>query len=720
MLNDRRWIPLLTVLAAGLCAARSLSAQDALPREGLPAVQRESCAARVAGSRPAWPESLPDPYGRWREWMALGRCHAERGEAALAEGYFREGALHAPALEPAWPMSLLRAAISGGRPDQAQRLIAALAANPAGGLRPTMRNLLTQAWSRDNPEWRQAVLGIVSAYIAAVEPEPEDYDLLLALAEHGAPVMSPAGRPPSLLLWRYPKNEPSARRWEEARQAGLSGFPPPSAEDFLARCRQLRRLRLHALLREEFDPERLPELEPEAARAIGQNWFWALGRGRYFTQALRALDSETARQRFALTTRDVLSLAVEFHLRAGQADAALERLEALEQEAPQAFVLPGYYLDLSRRARLRGDTEDMERWARRVLERFPDHPRASEAFWLPVWENFRRGRFQESANWAEAFLAANPEDGGRDRFLYWLGRAYSGLDRPQDRARVWNHLVAEFPAGFYSYLAQGEALEAVAEPIAVPPESAGGVAPPELEAIWGQPPLHVPLLLMLLGEDTLGEAALDAAIAAPGPLAAAEAALRELADALVHLRKYHLAQKLAARLLRPASAPGSASDLEILRRVYPLAYWEQIADGQAQRLSPFFVLAVIREESHFREDADSSAGAKGLMQLLPSTAAAVAKDNGLPQDEDSLLRPDVNIALGKLYLEGLRKRFGGNPLHIAAGYNAGPTVVRQWLRSFGDLPPDEFVEAIPFEETQNYVKKVLATSILYRRLYAGR
>jgi soluble lytic murein transglycosylase len=107
------------------------------------------------------------------------------------------------------------------------------------------------------------------------------------------------------------------------------------------------------------------------------------------------------------------------------------------------------------------------------------------------------------------------------------------------------------------------------------------------------------------------------------------------------------------------------------------------------------------------------------MQLMPTTAAAVAKDNGIAQDEASLLRPEVNIALGKLYLEGLSKRFAGNPLHIAAGYNAGPSVVRQWLRTMADLPPDEFIEAIPYEETATYVKKVLATSMMYRRIYAG-
>jgi soluble lytic murein transglycosylase len=521
-----------------------------------------------------------------------------------------------------------------------------------------------------------------------------------------------------VLLWRGPKDEQSAQRWRDVpRKLAVAGLPPPAPEDYLRRVRQLRRLRLHAMLREEFDPERLPDLPPEAANAIGQTWFWALGRGHYFTQALQALESETVRRRFALQTRDVLTLSVEYYLRAGQAEIALARLEALELEAPQAYVLPGYYLDLARRARTRGDNAGMERWCTRVIERFAGHPRWVESYWLLFWDRYRAGRWEEAVRWAEPFLAGGADLPGRDRIQYWLGRAYAALARKDESARVWGTLALESPNSFYGLLAQGETVERLTEPRprlrAIPLGEGSSAAPPALATLWEEPRLRIPLLLAILGEDALGEAAVDSAIALPAP----EPALRELGAALIHLHKYHLAQKLAVRYLRPG--PGASIDAETMRLVYPLAYWEQIAGGAGERLSPFFVLAVIREESHFREDADSSAGAKGLMQLMPSTAMTLAKDHGLPQDEVSLLRPEVNIALGKLYLEGLRKRFAGNPIHIAASYNAGPTIVREWLRTMANLPLDEFVEAIPYEETATYVKKVLATSMMYRRIYAS-
>ena len=89
-------------------------------------------------------------------------------------------------------------------------------------------------------------------------------------------------------------------------------------------------------------------------------------------------------------------------------------------------------------------------------------------------------------------------------------------------------------------------------------------------------------------------------------------------------------------------------------------------------------------------------------------------------DEGALYRPAVNIRLGTLYLERLYRRFKGNAIHTAASYNAGPTAVRRWLRTMKSLPPGEFVERIPYGETQRYVKKVLATAALYRRLYSGQ
>jgi len=136
-----------------------------------------------------------------------------------------------------------------------------------------------------------------------------------------------------------------------------------------------------------------------------------------------------------------------------------------------------------------------------------------------------------------------------------------------------------------------------------------------------------------------------------------------------------------------------------------------------QQIDPYFVFAIMREESRFFTSAYSHAGAKGLMQVMPDTARMMAKRNGLAYDEERLHTPALNIPLGVLYLKRVLERFDGNPFYAAAAYNAGPGNARRWVKRYGDLPLDGFVERIPFGETQRYVKRVILSYLVYRKLY---
>jgi soluble lytic murein transglycosylase len=128
------------------------------------------------------------------------------------------------------------------------------------------------------------------------------------------------------------------------------------------------------------------------------------------------------------------------------------------------------------------------------------------------------------------------------------------------------------------------------------------------------------------------------------------------------------------------------------------------------------IYAIIRQESLYRADAASSAGALGLMQLLPSTAQATARRAGLPKpSRNSLLIPSVNVPLGSAYLRGLLDRADGQlPLAIA-GYNAGPNAVRRWLPP-APMETDVWVENIPYNETRAYVQRVHWHSLVFEWL----
>lgn len=158
---------------------------------------------------------------------------------------------------------------------------------------------------------------------------------------------------------------------------------------------------------------------------------------------------------------------------------------------------------------------------------------------------------------------------------------------------------------------------------------------------------------------------------------------------------------------------GDALQLYALR--FPLASQDGlVVQARQAGIYPPWAYGILRAESAWMSDARSGADARGLMQLLPSTAASVAKRNGLDWGgANTLYDPDVNIALGTLYLAQVAARFDGSTWLASAAYNAGPNRVTQWIAARGQLPPDVFVATIPYKETREYVARVMAFSVIY-------
>jgi len=149
---------------------------------------------------------------------------------------------------------------------------------------------------------------------------------------------------------------------------------------------------------------------------------------------------------------------------------------------------------------------------------------------------------------------------------------------------------------------------------------------------------------------------------------------------------------------------------------FPIVYKEHVAKAAKQTsVNPLFIFAVTRQESAFVPDAKSTAGAVGLMQLLPATAKQTAQKNGLSFTPQDLIQPEKNIALGSRYLDHLLGVFDGNRILAAAAYNAGPTRVKKWLNKDkgAQLPYDVWIETIPYKETRGYVQNILSFSVIY-------
>lgn len=155
---------------------------------------------------------------------------------------------------------------------------------------------------------------------------------------------------------------------------------------------------------------------------------------------------------------------------------------------------------------------------------------------------------------------------------------------------------------------------------------------------------------------------------------------------------------------------------------YPKAF-SQYVDKYSKDFSVpnELVWGIMRAESQYRKDAISPVGALGLMQVMPFTGYRVANLLG---DKDfqprQLLEPNAAIKMGSRYLQRLMVKFDNTIPLVAAGYNAGPHRVKNWLASFGHLETDEFIEHIPFLETRNYVKKVVSNCYVYSQLYGNK
>ena len=187
------------------------------------------------------------------------------------------------------------------------------------------------------------------------------------------------------------------------------------------------------------------------------------------------------------------------------------------------------------------------------------------------------------------------------------------------------------------------------------------------------------------------------------------------------LRQLNERQKLVAaklaneigwydRAIFALSQVGYLDDVDLR---FPLAFNDEIKQHASKySIDPAWAFAITRRESSFMSDANSSVGARGLMQLMPDTAKYLTRRKKV--STKYLLDSKNNINLGTKYLKNLLDRHKGNQVLATAAYNAGPYRVKKWLQSAKELPADIWIETIPYRETREYVKSVLAYQEIYQ------
>jgi soluble lytic murein transglycosylase len=321
-----------------------------------------------------------------------------------------------------------------------------------------------------------------------------------------------------------------------------------------------------------------------------------------------------------------------------------------------------------------------------VLGNYPSD--AEEALWGAGWTRYLSGDYAKAA---ETFAQLH-KTYGEIKYLYWQAKSTAASG---ENAEGLFSKVMSAENNFYAALAatQNSAPMPLPAPAAFTPAPSGEKTRPQ-ERIDA-------LISVGMREEAVSELMLQCR------QLSSVSDLLSVASLLQDLGEYKRAISLVTK------APYSA---QLHRFWYPLAFWDKVEENaQRNRIDPYIVLSVMREESRFDRSAKSPAGAYGLMQLMPQTAYRLDRNLNLGISRPSQLTdPGNNIALGTYYLKKLSEEFSSLPLALAA-YNAGEAAVRSWQHRFVYRSVDEFIEDIPYVETRNYVKKVLTSYFQYRR-----
>lgn len=417
-------------------------------------------------------------------------------------------------------------------------------------------------------------------------------------------------------------------------------------------------------------------------------------------------DADAARQ-FALVTEPALAPRASYQraralVRAGSGSDARAALRSTATRyagnagvaAPSLLLLADLQVD---DGNIAGAASSLDELGRR-------YPSSSQA---PLGR-FRAGliAWERSASRAAAVfdtLASKyPNDDEALGARYWAGRAYERMGRHSEADQRFNAVIAASPYSYYGWLASRRLKRAGWTPPAGADTSAHVPAVDSIVARIAA--------LQQFGMDAEARFELDALV---DRASARPADAPAIADALIRLSEPARGLRVALRAI-DRGTPTRA----LFRAAFPVVHEDALREESRRNdLDPALVAGLIRQESSFNPNAVSAAGARGLMQLMPSVGASIARTMGYPLWDPALLfDADVSLELGTAHLASSLK--SGTPTARAlAAYNAGASRVARWTSRPGSADPELFTEWIPYTETRDYVRIVQRNRDVYHALY---
>jgi soluble lytic murein transglycosylase len=418
-----------------------------------------------------------------------------------------------------------------------------------------------------------------------------------------------------------------------------------------------------------------------------------------------------------------LQVLVDAYAQSGDADGMLQALDRLSKVQPPSGSYPpalnaagNYYVR-------RGDWDAAGRYYAVLGASFPQAPETLEANWRLAWCYYLGKQTDRARQAFTDYITRHPDSPHVPAALYWLGRLAENGGQVAE-ARVYFTLLRKRFTNTYYAARAAERIEKLPRlPTSGGTSLATTISPPrpipaELCERDSQSGILRPFLtLKQLNLSTLARMYLNHVLADQPFEPRALLALSRFEGR----EKDYDAALFAARRLVPNYPEYDFSQLprEFWNLLYPKVFWNLVAQqARANRLDAYLVLGLIRQESAFNPRATSAANARGLMQVLPSTAGG-RSTRSRRAAERRLLGPSYNIRFGCRYLAGLIRELNGNVEEAVAAYNAGDFRVKEWLQGRSFNEPAEFLESIPFRDTRAYVEAVVRDGRIYKGLAAN-
>ena len=362
---------------------------------------------------------------------------------------------------------------------------------------------------------------------------------------------------------------------------------------------------------------------------------------------------------------------------------------------------------------------------REAYTRFPTGTKASYMHWKAAWLTLREGRNQDAKKAFEEQISLYASGGETPAALYWRARLAEEDNQPGLARAFYQRLSGRYRNFYYAELGRQRMNKLPAGDTVTdyPLLDRVPALDSNVKIADSDPPqdeLHVQKAELLANGGLVDFAVRELQVAAAKD--AGSWSISETAQLYVETGHYDR----AIEYMKHSSPNYFSLDIPDLPRKYwealfPKPYWSDLKRSSvANGLDPYLVASLIRQESEFNPGAVSRANAVGLMQLLPKTGKAVAKEIKLKRyNASQLYTPAVNLQLGTRYFKGMVDKFGGSFEYALAAYNAGSDRVTEWLGQGKYRDPQEFVESIPFTETREYVQAIMRNASVYKQLYGA-